>query len=184
MPVNRAEKWPFVLVKLLDDLIHGSHVVILQAAPQRVGEQFRREAAVKVVAMSGHAGYVSTRARLLKDSPVISLPCGFNRLVPFLVAPHAHRIEIFQAQPDGIKAGVARGAQRRVAVYCQSLAQGRLLVCRAHSAASNGGTFGGGGGGGVPRMLFKTNTPRFTGEVRSGFDVMARTVPSVITPPR
>ena len=34
---------------------------------------------------------------------------------------------------------------------------------------------GGGGGGGVPRMFSKTNTPRFTGEVRVGLEVTART---------
>ena len=51
-------------------------------------------------------------------------------------------------------------------------------------ASSSEGMFGGGGGGGEPRMLSRMYRPRFTGEVRSGFDVTARTVPCVRTPPR
>ena len=51
-------------------------------------------------------------------------------------------------------------------------------------ASSSAGTSGGGGGGGVPRMFSKTNSPRFTGDVRVGFDVTASTAPCVSTPPR
>ena len=43
---------------------------------------------------------------------------------------------------------------------------------------------GGGGGAGVPRMLSRMNWPRFTGEVRAGFEVTARIDPCVSTPPR
>ena len=44
--------------------------------------------------------------------------------------------------------------------------------------------FGGGGGVGDPNMAFRTNSPRLTGDVRSGFEVTTSTVPSVSTPPR
>src|SRR3954454_9574029 len=38
-------------------------------------------------------------------------------------------------------------------------------------------TPGGGGGTGSPRMLFNRNFPRRTGEVRSGYDVVASKAP-------
>ena len=44
--------------------------------------------------------------------------------------------------------------------------------------------FGGGGAVGTPSRLSRMNSPRLTGEVRSGFDVIASTVPCVNTPPR
>ena len=37
---------------------------------------------------------------------------------------------------------------------------------------------------GVPRMLSRMNWPRFTGEVRSGFEVTIKTAACVNTPPR
>ena len=52
------------------------------------------------------------------------------------------------------------------------------------SLASSAGTFAGGGGGGVPRKFASTNRPRFTGEVRSGFDVTSSALPCVSMPPR
>ncbi len=54
----------------------------------------------------------------------------------------------------------------------------------AFAASSSGGMSGGGGGGGVPRRLSRMNKPRFTGEVRVGFEVTASTEPCVMTPPR
>ncbi len=59
-----------------------------------------------------------------------------------------------------------------VAMHLERLARsvGAWLV-KLLSDASSAGIFGGGGGAGVPRMLLKTNSPRFTGEVRSGFEV-------------
>ena len=46
------------------------------------------------------------------------------------------------------------------------------------------GTFGGGGGGGVPSNCSSTHLPRFTGEVRVGFDVTVKMLACVINPPR
>ena len=40
------------------------------------------------------------------------------------------------------------------------------------------------GGGGVPRKFASTNRPRFTGDVRSGFDVTSSALPWVSMPPR
>ena len=45
-------------------------------------------------------------------------------------------------------------------------------------------TSGGGGGGGVPRICCKIHCPRFTGDVRFGFDVSVSTLACVSTPPR
>ena len=42
----------------------------------------------------------------------------------------------------------------------------------------------GGGGAGVPRMFSRMNWPRFTGEVRVGFEVTSKTDACVSTPPR
>src|SRR5262249_17259478 len=52
------------------------------------------------------------------------------------------------------------------------------------TASSRGGMSGGGGAGGDPRRLSSTNFPRLTGDVRVGFEVTARTEPSVRMPPR
>src|ERR1043166_9119463 len=50
--------------------------------------------------------------------------------------------------------------------------------------SSSAGTFGGGGAGGAPRIFWRIHLPRFTGEVRVGFEVTVRTPPMVNTPPR
>ena len=54
----------------------------------------------------------------------------------------------------------------------------------AVDASSSFGTSGGAGGAGVPRMLSSTNRPRFTGEVRVGFEVTVRMLAWVSSPPR
>ena len=51
-------------------------------------------------------------------------------------------------------------------------------------ASSSEGMSGGGGGVGVPRMFSRRNWPRFTGEVRVGFDVTIKTPAWVSIPPR
>src|SRR5678815_4561439 len=45
-------------------------------------------------------------------------------------------------------------------------------------------TPGGGGVIGNPRMLFRSHFPRRTGEVRSGYDVVASSAPCASRPPR
>src|SRR5216117_3411541 len=45
-------------------------------------------------------------------------------------------------------------------------------------------TPGGGGGTGRPKMLFSIHFPRRTGDVRSGYDVVASSAPSASRPPR
>ena len=69
---------------------------------------------------------------------------------------------------------------------CIAKASRRLMVLPScfFSEASSEATFAGGGGGGVPRKLSRMNNPRFTGEVRVGFEVTANTLPMVNKPPR
>ena len=43
---------------------------------------------------------------------------------------------------------------------------------------------GGGGGGGLPSNCSSTHLPRFTGEVRVGFEVTVSTLACVSRPPR
>ena len=45
-------------------------------------------------------------------------------------------------------------------------------------------TPGGGGGTGKPKMLFSSHLPRRTGDVRSGYDVVASSAPCASSPPR
>ena len=45
-------------------------------------------------------------------------------------------------------------------------------------------TPGGGGGTGTPKMLFSSHLPRSTGDVRSGYDVVASSAPCASRPPR
>ena len=52
------------------------------------------------------------------------------------------------------------------------------------ATSSSPGISGGGGAGGVPKIASRIKTPRFTGDVRVGFEVTASTLPWVSTPPR
>ena len=66
-------------------------------------------------------------------------------------------------------------------VHLHPLAQGAASRPAGFRPAS---TSGGGGGGGVPRSCCRIHCPRFTGDVRLGFDVSVRTLAWVSTPPR
>ena len=57
-------------------------------------------------------------------------------------------------------------------------------MTRAAAPSFRASTPDGGGAGGVPRMFSRIHLPRLTGEVRVGFDVAARTLAWVSTPPR
>ena len=50
--------------------------------------------------------------------------------------------------------------------------------------SSKAGMSGGGGGVGDPRKFSRMNCPRFTGDVRLGFEVIISTAACVSSPPR
>ena len=66
----------------------------------------------------------------------------------------------------------------------QRFPQRWLRSLNSLAASSRAGISGGGGGGAMRKKLSRMNKPRFTGEVRVGFEVTARTVPCVSIPPR
>ena len=62
-PVSRAEARPSAFSIRLDDRVDGLHVVVLQAAPERVGQQLLGQAAVEVERVAGRPGCASARGR-------------------------------------------------------------------------------------------------------------------------
>ena len=94
----------------------------------------------------------------------------------------ADRVESFEREAKRIDAGVTIGAGCVALVLCEPFADRQAverLVIGGIVPASAGG-----GGVGVPRIRLKTQSPRLTGLVRNGADVVVSTDPSRRAPPR
>ena len=109
---------------------------------------------------------------------------GVDGTGPLLFAETPERVEVLQGKAQG---SIRAWQEAQVAwLRCRTI-DSRTDGVRPEiflPASSSDGIFGGGGAGGEPRMLSRMNKPRFTGEVRSGLEVTARTVPCVKMPPR
>ena len=96
-------------------------------------------------------------------------------------------LKFSRASPERVHPGVAGGAQRvwlRCSVQRFRAGSASRPATALRGLLQRAGCPAAAAAGGVPRMLSRMNRPRFTGEVRSGFDVTTRTVPCVSTPPR
>src|SRR5262249_29596438 len=71
------------------------------------------------------------------------------------------------------------GLARCCSIRCRSVPESTAFL-----SSFKFGTSGGGGGGGVPRICSRIHLPRFTGDVRVGFDVIVRMLACVSSPPR
>ena len=69
-------------------------------------------------------------------------------------------------------------------VRCRSIRSRSVPDEPAPASSLRASTPDGGGDGGVPRMFSRIHLPRFTGDVRVGFDVAVRMLAWVSTPPR
>ena len=91
--------------------------------------------------------------------------------------PSADDVEVLEREAQRIDDRMAAVARRDSA--------GAAPAARGSTAARAPGlvsarfvsTPGGGGGTGRPKMLFSSHLPRSTGEVRSGYDVVASSAP-------
>ena len=88
--------------------------------------------------------------------------------------------------PGRSPAGPSAGGTTRTAGWPGAPPSARARRRRPRPPCSRpaSATSGGGGGGGVPRSCWRIHWPRFTGEVRLGFEVSVRTLAWVSTPPR
>ena len=104
---------------------------------------------------------------------------GVDRLAPLLLAPHPQGVEVLQGQAQRVHPRVAGVAERLVAVDLPATSRRvgswswNVLLAFFQRAGCRPAA----GGAGVPRMLSRMNRPRFTGEVRVGFDVTTSTEP-------
>ena len=127
---------------------------------------------------------VRPRARPGLESSIRRAGGPTDRLAaPFVRPPGADGVEVLQAEAERVHAAVARGAGRVGPVLLHPLSQCAGVGPRSLPSLS-ASTPDGGGDGGVPRMFSRIHLPRLTGEVRVGFDVAARMLAWVSTPPR
>ena len=117
-----------------DDGVHGGDVGGFEAAADRVGEHFFRQAAVEILAaLDGeHALQLAHIGELFAGD---ELAGGVDLLAVLLLAKQPEGVEIFQRQPERIHAVVAGGAGGFFAMDGERFAEGRLAV--------GGGGFGG-----------------------------------------
>ena len=169
----------------LDDRVDG----LRRRTPPGRGRG-RRSAASRSGSGRSRGGARSTRIRFssrtsVNDSPVISLPGGVDRLASLLVAPAPQRVEVLQGQaragPSGSGTRCTRAGSR-----CRTSDSRRVGVrpATALPASSSDGMFGGGGGGRRAQDVVEDEQAALHRRGPVGFDVTARTVPCVSTPPR
>ncbi len=92
-------------------------------------------------------------------------------------SPFADGVKVFHPEAERIHLLMARSAGEVLTVLAPS-ARGANRASFFPSSPSSSSTFGGGGGG-VPSYCSITHLPRFTGEVRVGFEVIANTLACV-----
>ena len=180
---KQGGKPPPFPIQPVHDLVHRLDVMIIQPAPQGVSEQFFSDAAVKI-------GLVPLLEDALQLAHVVERLTGeqlarcIDRLPALLVAPEPQGVEILEGQAQRVHPRMARAAQGLGAMQGQQLAARRLPALEFLLRLFEGRTSAGGGGAGVPRKFSRMNWPRFTGEVRVGFEVTSKIEACVSTPPR
>ena len=117
-----------------------------------------------------------------KVSPVVNFPEASIASPPSLSRHAPVPSKCSNAKPIGsIRSwhDAQFGLARCCSIFCRMVPESGAFL-----SSSVFTTSGGGGGGGVPRMFSRIHLPRFTGEVRVGFDVMVRIPACVSSPPR
>src|SRR4030095_3614350 len=120
--------------------------------------------------------------RFLSSSPVTLPPTSMGWPCSFLSLhwPIALKFSIAKPMVSIFACQFAHaGSARCCSSFCRKLPESSLRLL-----SSMLGTFGGGGGGGSPSNCSRIHLPRFTGEVRVGFDVTVSTLACVSRPPR
>lgn len=107
----------------LDDLVDGAFVVMFEAAAEGVSEKFFGEAADEIVAFLAEedgAEFGGGGEFFAGDE----FAGGVDGGGAVLVAPGADGVKVFEAEADGVHAGVAGGADGVFAVLLHFLAEG------------------------------------------------------------
>ena len=173
MPRMIDEKRIVLRPRVAHDRADRGRVVVLDAAPERVGQQLFGERAdeqlrpaqqrrfepvdVGELAAVGQACRTRRSARRLR-------PCASGR---------PRRSSRARSRPDPSGCGTRRRRRwsgARPAARAPTRLPSTVLSLSA-------GTFGSGGGGGMPSRLSRTHLPRSTGDVRVAYEVTVRMLP-------
>ena len=111
----------------IDDHVDRERVAVVEAAAERVGQHLLGEAAVEIHAALGGQNALEP-AHIREVFTRDELPGGIDPLLHFLLAPAAHRVEIFKCEAERVHALVARAAQRVAAVEREHLAELGLAI--------------------------------------------------------
>ena len=162
------EKRKSLVFGVLNDLAHGRHVVILEAAPESVGqhlfghhadEDFRLGDEIPAEPDDAvHVGAVEERAGRIDLCAVLGRSASGRWRRSFRA----------RSRSGPSPCGSRRRPDRRGASPC---ARAMRAPCRRRRLPCSGGTLGGGGCGGTPSRLVRIHLPRSTGEVRFGYEV-------------
>ena len=125
MPAIRAEARPSAASSRSTIASTACDVVVLQAAPERVGQQLLGQAAVEVAAVLGRPGSASAPGRPVNDSPVISFPAASIGWPRSLSRQRPSALKFSRARPERVHPGVAGAAQGSLRCSVQRLPQGR-----------------------------------------------------------
>jgi len=109
---------------------------------------------------------------------------GRDRLRVLDVTPVAQSVEIFERESDRIHPFVTGAAEFVRAVHGQHFAERRVVALERFFGGLEIRDVRRRRGRRGAKNIFEHEKPRFTGEVRVGFDVTVSTVPCVSTPPR
>ena len=125
----------------------------------------------------------SIRRGPLKDRPSGNSPRASIGKLPSWVRQAPTRIEVLQGETQSVHfaGGTRHSSDRCDAAPCAAAPFRRPSLWRRPAAAARSAADR---AGGVPRMFSRIHLPRFTGEVRVGFDVTVSIAACVITPPR
>ena len=128
MPKNDAGETIVVLRGAARNRAHGRHVVVLEAAAQRVGhELLGRRLHEPIGVLQQRVAQVDHAV----DLGAVDEPCASRRSVAMLLgAPAADRVEVLHREADGVHDLVAARAERPRGVQLHLLAQRARMVLR------------------------------------------------------
>ena len=158
--------------RVANDPAHRRLIVILKPAAQRVGHEFFRDRARESVRLLEEEPAQSRKA--VDFFTAGSCSARVYRLARFVDrAPAADDVEILKGETQADRSPSGSCCKWDSVRCCAS--RSRIVGGSAPGFVSSVAlTPGGGGGIGNPKILFSSHLPRTTGDVRLGYDVMAR----------
>ena len=182
---SKNERRPAIVLRRggAHDLTHRRPIVILEPAAERVGQQLFGDGGRELIGPLQEQGAQARQAldRRAAHGACPSASTGLPDSSTLRQPPMASKFS--SAKPGG-------------SITAWQLPHTGWLRCCASRSRMVGGTvpglisvrlvstFGGGGGTYTPKMLSSSHLPRSTGDVRSGYDVVASSAPCASNPPR